>query len=145
MTTRLAPPAVRLALAAMAMLLACAPREGRPARAAMEQGRMYTSWLYGKEYGKLWERLTPEMRRVFGSAQELGAFAGKAVTRLGEERRTVGEAVADTRAERVYSRTSSFSSVPLPMVIQWALTEDGSVSGLVVRPAEDAVETGSEK
>jgi hypothetical protein len=106
----------------------------------MEQGRTYTNWLYGREYGKLWMRMTPEMQRVFGSASELGQFAGKAVTRLGQERQTVDEdvtdALADARAERVYSRTSSFSEAPQPMMIQWTLTENGSVSGLVVRPAD---------
>ncbi|MGH7516778.1 MAG: hypothetical protein ACREOC_04825 [Gemmatimonadales bacterium] len=124
------------ALAAAVLTAACAPPRDRISLATMEQGRTYTNWLYGKEYGKLWERLTPEMQRVFGSASELGRFAGKAVTRLGEERRTVDEAVADTQAERVYSRTSSFAAAPQPMMIQWTLTENGSVSGLVVKPAD---------
>jgi hypothetical protein len=124
------------ALAAAVLTPACSPPRDRISLATMEQGRTYTNWLYGKEYGKLWARLTPEMQRVFGSASELGQFAGKAVTRLGQERRTVDEAVADTQAERVYSRTSSFADVPQPMMIQWTLTENGSVSGLVVRPAD---------
>ncbi|HET8624198.1 MAG TPA: hypothetical protein VFM14_11585 [Gemmatimonadales bacterium] len=128
--------AVALAFAVLA--LACAQPKERVSLATIEQGRTYTTWLYGKEYGKLWERMTPEMQRVFGSASELGRFAGKAVTRLGQERRTVDEAVADVRAERVYSRTSSFDAVPQPMVIQWTLTDNGSVSGLVVRPADSS-------
>lgn len=123
-------------LAAAALTTACAPPKDRISLATMEQGRTYTNWLYDKEYGKLWERMTPEMQRVFGSASELGQFAGKAVTRLGQERNTVDEEVVDARAERVYSRTSSFSEVPQPMMIQWALTENGAVSGLVVRPAD---------
>ncbi len=124
------------ALAAAVLVLACSPPANRVSLATMEQGRTYTNWLYGQEYGKLWERLTPEMQRVFGSASELGQFAGKAVTRLGEERTTVDEVVADAAAERVYSRTSSFSAAPQPMLIQWTLTENGAVSGLVVRPAD---------
>jgi hypothetical protein len=128
---------VRAVLLTSALLAtSCVQPEERVSLATMEQGRTYTTWLYGKEYGKLWERMTPEFRRVFGSASELGRFAGKAVTRLGQERRTVDEAVADARAERVYSRTSSFDAVPQPMVIEWTLTDNGSVSGLVVRPAD---------
>ena len=123
-------------LLASALLTSCMRPEERVSLATMEQGRTYTTWLYGKEYGKLWDRMTPEFRRVFGSASELGRFAGKAVTRLGQERRTVDEVVADARAERVYSRTSSFDAVPQPMVIEWTLTDKGAVSGLVVRPAE---------
>ena len=136
--TLLAPTfAAALAAAfAVALSAACAPPKDRISLATMEQGRTYTNWLYGREYGKLWERMTPEMQRVFGSASELGQFAGKAVTRLGKERSTVDEDVADAQAERVYSRTSSFSEAPQPMMIQWTLTENGSVSGLVVRPAD---------
>jgi hypothetical protein len=124
-------------LAVAALALGCTQPKDPVTLATMEQGRTYTNWLYGREYGKLWERMTPEMQRVFGSASELGQFAGKAVTRLGQERRTVEEDVVDARAERVYSRTSSFDAVPRPMLIQWTLTDSGSVSGLVVRPADE--------
>jgi hypothetical protein len=124
-------------LAAAALTVACVQPKESVSLATIEQGRTYTNWLYGKEYGKLWERMTPEMQRVFGSAAELGQFAGKAFTRLGKERQTVDEeAIADARAERIYSRTSAFSEAPHPMMIQWTLTENGSVSGLVVRPAD---------
>lgn len=116
-------------------LAACAPPGERASHVALEQGRIYTNWLYGNEYGKLWERLTPEMRQVFGSAAELGAFAGKAVTRLGREQQTVDERVADVRPDRVYTRTAAFSSSRRPMLIEWTLTPSGAVSGLLVRPA----------
>ena len=121
---------------AVLALAACAPPGGRLAGRTMEQGRTYTNWLYGAEYGKLWNRFTPELQRVFGSASELGAFAGKAVTRLGQERRTVDEHIADLKPDRVYSRTAAFTAAKFPMVIEWTLTKDGAVSGLVVRPAE---------
>jgi hypothetical protein len=117
-------------------LIACAPPHGRAERSALEQGRTYTTWLYGREYGKLWERLTPEMRHVFGSAAELGAFAGRAVTSLGREQGAVDERIAEIRPERVYSRTVSFTSAVSPMTIEWTLTPEGAVSGLAVRPAD---------
>jgi len=130
---------LRLGSLALA-LIACSPVPGRDqtSRAAgqtLEQGRTYTNWLYGAEYGKLWERFTPELRRVFGSAAELGAFAGRAVTQLGQERKTVDEQVAELKPERVYSRTAAFTAARLPVVIEWTLTKDGAVSGLAVRPA----------
>lgn len=121
---------------ALLALAACAPPGGRATGKTMEQGRIYTSWLYGAEYGKLWNRFTPELQHVFGSAAELGAFAGKAVTQLGRERRTVDEHVDDLAPDRVYSRTSAFTAAKRPMVIEWTLTSEGAVSGLVVRPAE---------
>ena len=132
------------AACAAALITACTPPRESISLATMEQGRTYTDWLYGEEYSKLFERMTPEMQRVFGSASELGKFAGKAVTRLGQERQTVDEVVADASAERVYSRTSAFSAAPQPMLIQWTLTENGSVSGLVVRPADSAAVSGEQ-
>ena len=114
--------------------MACTPG-GRTPGKTLEQGRIYTSWLYGAEYGKLWARFTPEFQRVFGSAAELGAFAGRAVTQLGREERTVDEHVAELKPEHVYSRTAAFTAARQPVVIEWTLTKDGSVSGLAVRPA----------
>lgn len=110
----------------------------------MEQGRIYTNWLYKAEYNKLWGRFTPELQRVFGSASELGAFAGKAVARLGREQRTVDEHVADLLPEQVYSRTSAFTAASMPMVIEWTLTKEGAVSGLVVRPASTETELAAD-
>jgi hypothetical protein len=116
-------------------LLACAPPAGRAAGKTLEQGRIYTNWLYDAEYGKLWARFTPEFQRVFGSAAELGTFAGRAVTTLGKEQHTVDEHVAELKPERVYSRTAAFTAARQPVVIEWTLTKDGAVSGLAVRPA----------
>jgi hypothetical protein len=124
---------LRLAPAAL-LLAACAP-PGHATGKTMEQGRIYTNWLYQADYAKLWGRFTPELQRVFGSAAELGAFAGKAVTQLGREQRTVDEHVADLKPEQIYSRTSAFTAAKMPMTIEWTLTKDGAVSGLVVRPA----------
>ena len=132
------------ALAAAILAAGCTPPRESVTLATMEPGRRYTDWLYEQEYNKLFEQMTPELQRVFGSASELGRFAGKAVARLGQERQTVDEVVADTTAERIYTRTSAFSDAPQPMTIQWTLTENGSVSGLVVRPA-DSTEVSSER
>jgi hypothetical protein len=133
-------PRVVLGLSIALALAACSPvsRRDQSSRATgqtLEQGRTYTNWLYGAEYGKLWERFTPELQRVFGSASELGAFAGRAVTQLGQERKTVDEQVAELKPERLYSRTAAFTAARLPVVIEWTLTKDGAVSGLAVRPA----------
>ncbi|HEY8104651.1 MAG TPA: hypothetical protein VIE46_01015 [Gemmatimonadales bacterium] len=133
---------LRLAPAAL-LLAACAQSGGYASGRTMEQGRIYTNWLYKSEYNKLWGRFTPELQRIFGSASELGAFAGKALTQLGREQRTVDEHVADLKPDQVYSRTSAFTAASMPMVIEWTLTKDGAVSGLVVRPA--SAETGMAK
>jgi len=42
-----------------------APQGEEQPRTLLEQGRLYTSWLYGSQYQKLWDRFSPEMRQTF--------------------------------------------------------------------------------
>lgn len=104
----------------------------------MEQGRLYTSWLYGSQYQKLWNRFSPEMRETFGSVADLASFAGRTVKRLGPERRALDERVEDDTALRVYRRTASFDTSRRPVLIEWSLAKDGAVTGLFVRPAPES-------
>jgi hypothetical protein len=115
--------------------LACAPQQNRPESELMQQGRMYTAWLYGNEYNKLWERFSPEMQQTFGSVGELASFASRAVRRLGTERGTVDERVEEADPYRVYTRSASFNKSSHRMLIEWSVAKDGAVTGLVVRPA----------
>lgn len=117
-----------------AVVTACAPRGEERPRTLLEQGRLYTTWLYGNQYQKLWDRFTPEMQQTFGSVADLASFAGRAVTRLGPERRAIDERVDDAAPFRIYQRTASFDTSRRPMLIEWSLARDGAVTGLVVRP-----------
>jgi hypothetical protein len=124
-------------LIGLAALTACGPRsEARP-RTLLEQGRQYTDWLYGSQYQKLWDRFSPDMRQTFGSVADLAAFAGRAVSRLGPEKRALDERVEDSATFSVYQRTASFDASRRPMLIEWSLARDGAVTGLVVRPVPD--------
>ena len=120
-----------------AALAACAPRGDQPPR-TLEEGRLYTSWLYGSQYQKLWDRFSPEMRESFGSVADLASFAGRAVDRLGPERRAIDERVESVAPFRIYQRTASFDTSRRPMLIEWSLARDGAVTGLVVRPVPDS-------
>jgi hypothetical protein len=124
-------------LIAAATVAACAPRGDERPRTPLEQGRLYTSWLYENQYQKLWDRFSPEMRQSFGSVTDLASFAGHAVTRLGPERRALNERVDDAAPQRIYQRTASFDTSQRPMLIEWSLAGDGAVTGLVVRPVPD--------
>jgi hypothetical protein len=120
-----------------AAIAACASQgEDRPPT-LLEQGRLYTTWLYGSQYQKLWDRFSPEMQQTFGTVGDLASFAGRAVTRLGPERKALDERVEDVAPFRVYQRTASFDTSRRPMLIEWSLAEDGAVTGFVVRPAPD--------
>jgi hypothetical protein len=116
---------------------ACAPPGSEHPPTLLEQGRQYTAWLYGSQYQKLWDRFSPEMRQSFGSVGDLASFAGRAVSRLGPERRALGERVDDIAPDRIYQRTASFDASRRPMLIEWSLAQDGAVTGLVVRPVPD--------
>ena len=120
-----------------AAIAACAPRGDKQPHTLLEQGRLYTSWLYGSQYQKLWDRFSPEMRQTFGTVGDLASFAGRTVTRLGPERRAIDERVDDAAPFRIYQRTASFDTSRKPMLIEWSLGEDGAVTGLVVRPVPD--------
>jgi len=122
-------------LAIAILALACAPPQERPDGQFVQQGRLYTSWLYGNEYSKLWGRFSPEMRQTFGSVGELATFAGQAFTHLGAERKVVDESVMVAEPYLVYTRAASFNKAQHPMLIEWSLARDGEVTGLVVRPA----------
>jgi len=114
--------------------LACTPRTDRPDSTLLEQGRMYTAWLYGNEYNKLWDRFSPEMRQTFGSVADLASFASRAVRRLGTESGRVDERVEDADPYRVYTRQASFNKSTHRMLIEWSLAKDGAVTGFVMRP-----------
>jgi hypothetical protein len=127
--------ASRWALILSTAALACAPAGDRPDQKSMEDGRIYTAWLYRSEYNKLWDRFSPEMRQTFGSVSDLASFASRAVKHLGAERGNVDERVNEAEPYRVYSRSASFDKSRHRMLIEWSLAKDGAVTGLVVRPA----------
>ena len=129
MNARLWGPAIALAV------LGCTARSDRHENVLLQQGRMYTAWLYGNEYSKLWNRFSPEMQQTFGSVADLASFASRAVRRLGTESGNVDESVEDADPYRVYSRQASFNKSTHRMLIEWSLAKDGAVTGLVVRPA----------
>ena len=118
----------------VALAAACAPGQERSDRFLLEQGRLYTSWLYGSEYEKLWDRFSPDMRQSFGSVSDLASFAGRAVDRLGRERAVVAERVESSAPLWLYSRSASFDKASQPMRLEWSLDQDGEVTGLLLRP-----------
>jgi hypothetical protein len=121
-------------IATMIAAAACSPRGDQRDSNLLQQGRLYTAWLYGSQYEKLWDRFSPDMRQTFGSVADLASFAGRAVTRLGAEKRVVDERVDVTQPFPVYSRAASFDKSRHRMLIEWSLSKNGDVTGLVVRP-----------
>lgn len=121
-------------IAAAIAAVACSPRGDQRDSNPLQQGRLYTAWLYGSQYEKLWDRFSPDMQATFGSVADLASFAGRAVTHLGVEKRVVDERVDVSQPFPVYSRAASFDKASHRMLIEWTLAKNGDVTGLVVRP-----------
>lgn len=123
------------AVAMATFAIACGAPEGKSDQKLIQEGRIYTSWLFGNQYEKLWQRFSPEMKQTFGSVADLANFASRAVSHLGAERGKVDEVVKDAEPYRVYTRSASFDKSQHRMLIEWSFARDGAVTGLVVRPA----------
>lgn len=117
----------------LAAAVACAP--AGTDTAARDQGRTYTEWLYDREFDKLWERFSPEMKETFASAADLAEFAGQTADDLGTETGDPHEVVEAEDSLLVYTRRAAFDRSGEQVLVQWTLTREGLVTGFVVRPA----------
>ena len=120
-------------VALLLVAAACAPEA--PDAEARDQGRTYTAWLQDREFEKLWERFSPEMKRTFASSADLAAFAGEAMADLNGEAGAPDETVTREDTLMVYTRRAALANSGNQVVVQWTLTRAGEVTGFVVRPA----------
>jgi hypothetical protein len=98
-------------------------------------GRAYTAWFYAGEIDRLWDRLSPEMRQLFGTPAGLRSFRGEVQTDAGAERQVIEERVVPWLQSEIYNRTATFAKLGDPLWIQWTLGPTGVVLGLLVKPA----------
>ncbi len=117
---------------ALTLITACTSAAPRPT--ALEQGRTYTEWLFGRQFDKLWGRFSPEMQKTFPSVSELSAFVGQTTGELGRERGTATERMTRLGSTEVYTRTAQFERAARPVEVQWTMGGDGLVTGLLVHP-----------
>lgn len=121
----------RFAAAALLLVLGCA-HDGR-SDSALVEGRTYTNWLFARQFDKLWERFSPEMRRTFASASDLAAFADVTVQGLGAPRGRAEEHVEQEDSVRVYTRAAAFERTAGRVLVQWTLAPSGLVTGFFLR------------
>lgn len=120
-------------VALLLVAVACAPEA--PDAEARDQGRTYTAWLQDREFEKLWDRFSPEMKQTFASSAELAEFAGQAMADLNGEAGPPVETVLQDDTLMVYTRRTALADSGNQFLVQWTLTHDGKVTGFVVRPA----------
>ncbi|HEX2223084.1 MAG TPA: M23 family metallopeptidase [Thermoanaerobaculia bacterium] len=101
---------------------------------ARELGRQYTEWFYSGETARLWGRLSPEMKKLFGTAEGLAGFRTQVEAQAGTETAVLSEEVQERDGLRAYLRLARFSKAPGPVAVQWVVAADGTVTGFAVRP-----------
>ncbi len=116
---------------ALAILACTAAPKTEP---MLEQGRLYTSWLFGGRFEQLYAKFSPEMQRTFPSVGELASFVSRTTRDLGTEQGTPSEQVTSVGETRVYSRTARFERADRPVEVQWTVNRAGQVTGLLVHP-----------
>lgn len=122
------------AIPVLVTLAACA---GAPKQDTMlEQGRLYTTWLFGGRFEPLYARFSPEMQKTFPSVAELSSFMGRTATELGAERGQPAEQVTTLGDTRVYTRTAQFERAERPVEVQWTVNQSGQVTGLLIHPVQ---------
>lgn len=144
----------RLLVATLALALgACAsapvPSDASPPAPAdgygLAFGRTYTGWLYAGETARLWERLSPEMRDVFGTPEGLTSFGNQVRAEAGAERAVLREQTLPWLQSEVYNRTAEFERGSGPLWVQWTVDKTGLVLGLLVTPAPVPAASASEE
>jgi hypothetical protein len=101
-------------------------------------GQQYTAWFYAGEADKIWALFSPEMQKAVGKVDNLRtlksqveAQAGAETSILEEKLETVGQPPV-----QVYVRRARFSKAPVPVVVQWAIFDDGKIGGFFIRPEQ---------
>jgi murein DD-endopeptidase MepM/ murein hydrolase activator NlpD len=141
---RLATPSLLrvllLALTALATLGATAsaqaPATSSPAAPldAKALGRSATAQFYASELEDLWKRFSATMRTAFKDKEQLQKFRTQVTNQAGEETSVVDEVATHQGDFDVYVRTTTFSKVPMPVIVQWAFNAEGEIDGFYIRP-----------
>lgn len=115
-----------------------APTAGTSNDSAMRSGRELSKLFLHDDIDAVWARMTPQMQSALGGAPALAGFRAKLAHDLGEEQEVIDESIAVDSGMHVYERTSRWSKLPAPVVMQWALDDAGRVLGFMVKPKPQA-------
>jgi hypothetical protein len=105
---------------------------------AMHAGRELAELFLRGDTGAVWARMSPQMRTALGSADALARFRAQVGRDLGEEQAVLDESVTADSGLHAYVRTSRWSKLPSPILMQWVLDDVGGVAGFVVQPKPQA-------
>ena len=109
--------------------------------AVMEDGRARSQDFMVGELTGIWDETSPDLRELIGSLAAFEAFRAGVASDFGEETDLLSETVQTSEGIDNYLRTSRWSLVDAPMVLQWGIAEDGEVVAFSIRPLPVAAES----
>ncbi len=136
--------------AGLVVLLAMMPMHGHsqaPATAApaatpddpaMHAGRELSQLFLQGDTDAVWARMSPQMQAALGDAAALAGFCGKVTHDLGEEAAVIDESTATEPGMYLYTRTSRWSKLPAPILMQWVVDDAGKIISFQVQPKPQA-------
>ncbi|MGD9738190.1 MAG: M23 family metallopeptidase [Bauldia sp.] len=131
----------RLALS-LAIVLASAVRAIAQTD-ALERGRTLAEAFVAGDTDLVWDAMTPAMRAAVGTGPaDLAAFRDAVARDFGTETEFIGEELASVAdGVTVYNRTSRWSAVTPPILIQIGLDAGGGVATFLVQPLPTLAES----
>jgi hypothetical protein len=132
---RLSLRAASAVLALSSVLLAGGRQEAEAEEFdTLSQGREVAAHLAAGETEALWERMTPDMQAVFGSAEAFAAFQAQVDEQLGPVQTVLDETQELAEGVHVYVRTAKHEKLEAPIILQVGFDAQGAVAGMLVRP-----------
>jgi hypothetical protein len=125
---------ITLIFAAMAGAAAGADTQGA--------GREKSETFLRGDIAAIWQAMTPQMQRALGSEAGLTEFRSSLERDFGSEVDVVREEVQPGGdGTDLYRRTSKWSALDAPILMQWAFDASGKIAGFLVQPVPQLAES----
>ena len=119
-------------IAAIALLLASVlPVLGQDTQSA---GRAQSEAFLAGDIAGVWDDMTLEMQEAFGTLEGLQQFRDSLTRDFGEEVEVVSEQVQPGEGVEAYLRTSKWSKIEPPLLMQWVFDPQQKIVGFLVQP-----------
>ena len=119
-------------IAAIAFLLASVlPGLGQDTQGA---GRAQSEAFLAGDIAGVWEDMAPPMQEAFGTMEALQQFRDTLTRDFGEEVEVVSEQVQPGEGVEAYLRTSKWSKIEPPLLMQWVFDPQQKIVGFLVQP-----------
>ncbi|GLQ55369.1 M23 family metallopeptidase [Devosia nitrariae] len=102
--------------------------------AMLDIGRAKSEAFLAGQLDEIWGDMTPQVQQLFGTPTGLETFRESLASDFGTEIEILSEEVQPGDGAQTYVRTARWSLVEAPILMQWAITDDEQIAGLLVKP-----------